>query len=179
MKHDAFTLIELSIAIVLIGIIAVIGYPNLSRMYYVFQLEGCVVNVAGDIRFIMNESLSHKEVVRQNGTGEAYINVCYGLEFTSDKSYKLYRYVYNPDTKTWDVENDLTEVKFFPAGAQIEGFSDPVSPPPHKILYNNRGEPTGDGINLLGNNQIIFRSTYINQTRKITIDLSTGKPRIE
>lgn len=137
--------------------------------------------MAGDIRFILNESLSHKEIVQTVGTGEVYLNVCYALEITSDRCYRLYRYSWDQTNSVWTANNQLTPDTYLPAGAVISNFDSikNAAGDIFRLVYSNRGEPTSDGSTSLSQNLIQFTSPYTGMSKNLIIDQNTGKPRIE
>lgn len=188
-KRKAFTLLELMMAVAIVGILSAIAYPSLSRLYYIYLLDGNATNLATDMRFVLNESISHKEMgQRISDTEVVYFPVCYGIEFETNNSYQLWRY-YKP-SGTWVRHAKIADNKstIFSGGVQIHSSSWPllvnfidVDKPVYRIIFNNNGVPTSDGATQLTQQQrtILLYSSFCGLSRRITIDLNTGKPRVE
>jgi len=180
-SRRAFTLIELSIVIFIIGILAAISYPNMTRIYYDYQLEGTANVLASDLRFTLNKALSNKEIVSYSGTNEVYINVRYGILFSDEVTYTIYSFSYNNSSNKWQILTQLDVTQTFPAGVVLNNFDSIKVPATGKytIVYDNNGIPNDLSGNTLVNNKIELYSSFTGTLKKIVIDLNTGKPRLE
>ncbi|MDD5091498.1 MAG: prepilin-type N-terminal cleavage/methylation domain-containing protein [Candidatus Wallbacteria bacterium] len=179
----AFTLLELMIVVAIIGLVTSIAYPNMSHMYYDYQLDGDVTAFCADLRFLMNESLSNKEIMVMEGTSEAYITVCYGMVIETRRSYSLWRFRYDAAQSSWKPDDRLQsdESYLFSAGVSISDFPGldyaRENSSPYYILFTEKGLPTSNGFDPLPRNEFIFRSSFTNAEKRVILDPNTGKPR--
>lgn len=180
-SRRAFTLIELSIVIFIIGVLAAISYPNMTKIYYDYQLEGAATVLASDFRFALNKALSNKEIVNISGTNEVYMDVRYGIEFSNDVSYTIYSYYFDGVSLKWKILSQLDETQIFPTGVILKNFDTVKNGTTGKysVIYNNNGNPMDENGNTLVKNTLKLYSSFTGTKKKIIIDLNTGKPRIE
>jgi len=74
-SNKGFTLVELLIAIVIIGILAAIGVPSFQALMDKKRLQGAVDNVLADLRYVQSESVKQNRdisVTFTEGSSWAY-----------------------------------------------------------------------------------------------------------
>lgn len=176
----AFTVLELIISILIIGIIAGISYPNMARIYYDYQLDTMVTNFSVDLRYILNEALSKSEIPVSESSGTVYKDIRFGLKMDRDNTLQYRLYTFKYENNKWVLDSPISDTREITTNITIENFEDIINDGnSFVIIYTNTGIPTKDGINPLDYNNLIFKSIITNTEKHVIIDINTGKPRIE
>ncbi|MFH1398049.1 MAG: GspH/FimT family pseudopilin [Candidatus Omnitrophota bacterium] len=157
-KVRGFTIIELTIVILIIGILAVLTLPRFGSFYEI-KLHGAVKKVISDIRYAQQLAISSHSDYRVNFSGNSY-----NVRWVTDGAYAI-----SPFTRgnlAIDFNTDQQYKGITISNPSFAGTTD--------LRFNWQGNPLGGtGGDLITPGQVTF--SYQGNSLTIYVEPGTGK----
>ncbi len=135
-----FTLVEISVVIVILGIAGAVSYPSLSASYNRSRMNSACFDIISALKNARALSVTSSD-------GRVY-----GVRFMPEGDYRIYSLPADTLITAADFEDPAKAVPYgekfsIDSSAVITNF-DPVSPAPFFVVFRDDGVPSADGVNI-------------------------------